>query len=312
MTITNQQPQVTVLLPVYNGSRFVSEQVQSVLDQEGVDVQLRVVDDCSTDGSLVALQVLASKDPRVVVESNERNLGLIATLDRLLGLVDTAYFALCDQDDIWDRDKLRRSVDHLRVHRNSLVYSDVRIVDEQGDGVADSYLTSRRIRPVEGRDPLPFVYRNPAIGHTIVAERVVAVRARPMPSDLLFHEAWLVAVACSVGSVGFVSGRPLGSYRVHASNVIGPSKKGFLARAVRSITTADAIGRRQRTRAAALRAQGRLDPETAAVAGLYGEALAGRVRGLPKVLSVLWRRAGSAGRGRPVLEVVMYVVYGAG
>lgn len=272
---------ISVLLPLFNGAEFLHEQVQSILDQTGVDVRLIILDDASRDGSRHLARSLADADGRITVLESDENRGLIQTLDRLLSFVQTPYFALSDQDDVWDPDKLQTSIDFLTSRGHELVYSDVRIIDASGREQVSTYLGSRRIRPIEGREPVPFAYQNPAIGHTLVGLRRVAEAARPLPGRLVFHEAWLVAVACSLGTVGFVPVGPLGSYRVHASNVVGPSSGGFVAKARRVLSGTGRLVRRERIRSNAISAMAGLDPSLAGAASLYSTVGLARVLRLP-------------------------------
>ncbi|MFT7648936.1 MAG: hypothetical protein ACI8Y4_003691 [Candidatus Poriferisodalaceae bacterium] len=254
------RPRVTVLMPVFNGQDYLADQIESILRQRDVDVLLQAIDDGSTDDSGQILDHLASEDPRVVVSTHEANLGLIATIGELLEDVDGDYFALADQDDLWDLDKLSRSIGALRASGAALVYSDVRICDASGQVEQASYWNSRKIRPIRGRNPIPFVFRNPAIGHTIVANRSVAMAARHPPPSLVYHEAWIVAAAMSTGFVDFINA-PLGSYRSHSTNVVGPSDTAVLHRARRLATTRGKLARRQRTRREAMSAVATLHPE---------------------------------------------------
>ena len=68
-------PQVSVALCVYNGERFLRDQLDSLLAQEDVELEVVIVDDCSTDGSLALLREYAARDPRIRVVANEKNLG---------------------------------------------------------------------------------------------------------------------------------------------------------------------------------------------------------------------------------------------
>ncbi|MFF4724671.1 glycosyltransferase [Streptomyces mirabilis] len=306
MTAGSAPTPISVLLPLYNGEAYLAEQVRSILGQEGVDVRLFIVDDCSRDESLVLARSLAADDSRITVLENTENRGLIGTLDRLLSLVEMPYFALSDQDDIWDSRKLRTSLDFLESKGLELVYSDVRIVDEAGREQAPSYLTSRKIRPIEGRDPVPFAFRNPAIGHTMVARREVVEGARPMPRDLVFHEVWLVAVACSRGSVGFVPDGPLGSYRVHASNVVGPTDGGILQKALRILRNRANLARRERIRAGAVRSLARFDPALSKVAACYLATGLKRLTYIPRYVRFLLIRNRQAGLRSVAVEAATY------
>ena len=306
---TSAADTVTVLMPVYNGERFLRTQIESILDQDFPGVQLTVLDDASADGSLAIAEDFAATDPRVTVLRNGANQGLIRSIGRLLASVDTAYFALSDQDDVWDRSKIRQSVDVLRSRDALLVYSDVRVCDEHGSLTDEAYLSSRGIRPASGRDPVPFVFRNPAIGHTIVARRCVAEAARDIPPDLVFHEAWIVAAACANGRVEYID-EQLGSYRVHSTNLVGPLSGVLLHRLLRVKNVPGRLEERERTRANALNAIIRWNPELRKVAELYRRRGMGRILAMPTLTRFLFRYVRQIGFRAVSVESALFVIDG--
>jgi len=105
------RPRVTVLLPVHNGGGYLDEAVRSILRQTFPDFELLAIDDGSTDGTLEALR--AYRDPRVRIVVNERNLGLVETLNRGLSLSRGEYVARMDSDDVSLPGRLGRQVRFL-------------------------------------------------------------------------------------------------------------------------------------------------------------------------------------------------------
>ena len=297
-------PTVTVLMPVYNGERFLEEQIQSILDQTGVRLTLVVANDGSTDNSLGLLLCLAAKDTRITVLNSDINLGLMATLARLLREVQGQFFALADQDDIWDSNKIIASVKSLKETGAQLVYSDVRLIDADGNLTASTYLEPMGLRPQTGRDPLPFVFRNPAIGHTIVARTEVAIEAAEIPLYLVFHEAWIVGCACLLGAVAFIN-QPLGSYRQHNGNVIG-ARKSVAHRLVRLFGPNGTIERRQKTRILAIGALASRYPDLLPIAFLYRRSGFARLLGLPRFTLFMLRLAPQIGIGAVMAEVALF------
>lgn len=94
----NPAPAVTVLLPVHNAEAFIEGSVRSILQQTFTDFELLVIDDGSTDRTPEILRGFT--DPRLRLEPNGRNLGLIATLNRGLDLARGRYIARMDADDL--------------------------------------------------------------------------------------------------------------------------------------------------------------------------------------------------------------------
>ena len=100
-------PLISVLLPVYNGARYLERAVQSILDQTERDFELLVIDDGSTDGSLVILQRFASQDARVRLVARE-NRGCVATLNEMIATARGTFLARMDQDDIAEPRRFER------------------------------------------------------------------------------------------------------------------------------------------------------------------------------------------------------------
>lgn len=96
--------QVTIILPVYNGERYLREAIDSVLAQTYRDFELWVCNDGSTDGTVAIVDSYA--DPRVKRIDNPHNMGLVATLNHAFSLVQSPYIARMDDDDLWHPEKL--------------------------------------------------------------------------------------------------------------------------------------------------------------------------------------------------------------
>ncbi|MDE1313008.1 glycosyltransferase [Vibrio aestuarianus] len=93
------EPLISVILPVYNAELYLSEAVDSILNQTVNDFELILIDDGSTDGSLSIAQAYAKQDERVVLIS-QPNMGLVETLNKGISLAKGRYIARMDADDI--------------------------------------------------------------------------------------------------------------------------------------------------------------------------------------------------------------------
>lgn len=99
---------LTIILPVYNGERYLREAIDSVLSQTYRDFELWVCNDGSTDGTVAIIDSYI--DPRVRRIDNPHNMGLVATLNHAFALVQSPYIARMDDDDLWEPDKLERQM----------------------------------------------------------------------------------------------------------------------------------------------------------------------------------------------------------
>ena len=123
---------VLVLLSTYNGEKYLREQLDSVLSQEGVDVSLLIRDDGSKDGTLNILKEYSVKDNVNYYEGV--NCGPSESFhDLMRHAKGYDYYAFCDQDDVWNNDKLITAVRLLEEKKQDLplLYcSNLNVVDE--------------------------------------------------------------------------------------------------------------------------------------------------------------------------------------
>ena len=192
--------QVSVALCTYNGARWLPELLESVLAQEGVELEVVALDDASTDSTLDLLQAFALRDPRIRVFANERNLGHLKSFERCMGLCAAPLLAPCDQDDLWLPNKLATLVAALG--DADLAYCDSEYIDADGRPLARR--VSHDIGPMhQGQDPLRYVFQNTVSGHAMIVRREVFERAEPFP-PLLYHDWWLAMCAAAGGGVVYV------------------------------------------------------------------------------------------------------------
>ena len=131
-------PLVSVVMPTYNGERFLRPAIAGILNQTFADFELIVIDDGSTDTTPRILAVFKQKDDRVIVLTNEHNLGIAGATNRGLAAARGEYIALQDHDDISLPYRLQTQIDFLHSHPDiALVASAVTIIDE--NGVATGY-----------------------------------------------------------------------------------------------------------------------------------------------------------------------------
>lgn len=97
-------PKVTIILPVYNGERYLREAIDSVLAQTYSDFELWVVNDGSTDGTVDIVD--SFNDPRVKRIDNPHNMGIVASLNRAFAMVESPFIGRMDDDDLWHANKL--------------------------------------------------------------------------------------------------------------------------------------------------------------------------------------------------------------
>lgn len=229
---------VLVLLPVYNGSRFLAQQIESVLTQVGVRVFLLCRDDGSSDASADLLRDLSSRWPGRIwlIEDAEGNLGASGNFSRLMHAalsfdvptpwnLGACYIALSDQDDLWHADKLATAVAEIRrleqrhPGQPALVHSDLRVIAEDGQEIAPSMARYQGLQTQRSGFAAQLL-SNTLTGCTSLMNRALLERGLPVPAEAIMHDWWLSLVASALGCRSYLD-LPLIDYRQHASNAIG-------------------------------------------------------------------------------------------
>lgn len=128
------RPRVSILLPTYNGARFIARAVENAKKQTFRDFELLVIDDGSTDATPEIIKKLSQRDVRIRYIRNEKNLGIQRALNRGLREALGEYIARLDDDDVWlDEEKLKSQVEFLDSHPDYvLLGTGAIVVDEAG------------------------------------------------------------------------------------------------------------------------------------------------------------------------------------
>lgn len=125
-------PKVSVLMSVYNGSRYLEESVESILNQTFTDFEFIIIDDGSTDESLSILKHYSQQDSRIQLIT-QPNIGLTKTLNKALALAQGEFIARMDADDISMPERFDRQVEYLENHPNCVALGcDVLQIDMDG------------------------------------------------------------------------------------------------------------------------------------------------------------------------------------
>lgn len=218
---------ISVVMAVYNGRRFLSEQVQSILSQLKRDDELIIVDDASTDGGVASLRALPMQNVRLF--TNPRNTGVSRTFERGLALATHGIVFLSDQDDIWLPGKRAAFVEAFeRDPAVCLVISDAEVIDEEGRVIAASFMANRG-----GFDGslLGTLCRSRYLGCAMAVRRRVLEIALPIPRSAPMHDMWLGVIGNATGRVVYLP-TPYLRYRRHGNN-LSPNRSSSIVRLLR-------------------------------------------------------------------------------
>jgi glycosyltransferase involved in cell wall biosynthesis len=203
---------VSVALCTYNGEKFLRAQLDSILSQSHFKLEIVIVDDRSTDGTIDIVKSYAAKDARVKYYINAENLGYNRNFEKAIGLCTGEYIAPSDQDDIWEFAKIETMLMQWR-KGSAFIYS------LSGDFFGDDF-SSRRSAPSVSYsdidDTHKLVFNSPVHGHACMFKKELYAVCTPFP-PIIFYDWWISMHAASIGVIGCVP-QTLTWHRVHESN----------------------------------------------------------------------------------------------
>ncbi len=215
-----EAPLVAICMATFEPDpQLLERQIGSIREQTHASWICLVSDDGSSAERLGHLRELIAGDERFTISVGERRLGFYANFERALGMVPMAakFVALADQDDHWYPEKLEA----LLAGRGEaqLVYSDMRIVDEAGSVVSETFWRGRRNNYT---DLASLLLANTVTGAASLFHRELLDLVLPFPEPVgdPFHDQWIAAVALAVGEIAYVD-RPLYDYVQHGAAARG-------------------------------------------------------------------------------------------
>jgi glycosyltransferase involved in cell wall biosynthesis len=206
------RPTVSVVVPTRNRSGLLARTLRSVLGQQGVDLEVIVVDEASHDDTAAAIAGLA--DPRIRVLHHHTPLGVSAARNSGARDAQSEWLAFVDDDDLWAPDKLVGQLDAAQaVGRNWAYAGSVTITDR------DRILSGRP--PLAAEEMVAVLPRHNAIpggGSNVVLRRRMWLQAGPFDTRLRNTEDWEMWIRLAKHGPPACVSRPLIAYRVHTAN----------------------------------------------------------------------------------------------
>lgn len=212
---------VEVLLATHNGQKYVGELIESLAHQNGVEIDLVVSDDGSTDGTLQIVNSFTNSFRSLII-LNGPNKGAKNNFAHLIRNSDSDFSAFADQDDIWLPNHLNESVNRLAAYTGSPALAFSKVIE------FSDFATSHEWPQISSIPSLSnLLTENLARGCTIVLNRELMNLLKQSNFDEIYmHDWWAVLVAKTCGKVEFVNATAV-KYRIHEENVVGTKKPTY-------------------------------------------------------------------------------------
>lgn len=219
---------IDIVMATYKPNEvYFKKLLKSLNEQTYPNIKLIVRDDSASKLEYEKIKKLIFENIsnfKYEIYRNSKNVGSNKTFEKLTLDASAEYIAYCDQDDIWECDKLTKLVEVIEKESAVLCYSDLSIINENDDVIANSFRNiHKRLKHKKGEGLFEFfLRRNSVTGCSMLIKSAVAKEAIPFCSMYYVHDHWLALYASSIGKISIVS-EPLIRYRIHDGNQIGAS-----------------------------------------------------------------------------------------
>lgn len=223
---------VAILMATYNGEKYISQQIDSIIKQTYTNWSLFISDDGSTDKTMdiVSKYVEQYPDKIFVIQGEKEKHGAKENFDFLLQNVKGyRYYMFSDQDDVWLENKIKvlmKKMEQMEQieDRNTpvMVFSDMKVVDSQLNIIADSFLKYSNL--IWTNNILEsYLLHNYTAGCSMLCNvRLINIIGN-IPACADMHDYWIALIAASIGRVGFIKHAQV-LYRQHENNSVGASR----------------------------------------------------------------------------------------
>jgi glycosyltransferase involved in cell wall biosynthesis len=214
-------PRVAICMATYNPpvDLFIA-QIESIRKQTHTNWLCLISDDNSDNEMYDRVRFMVKADKRFLFFQNRERLSFYENFEHALRLTpaDADFVALCDQDDVWQPDKLETLLSRFD-DETQLAYSDARVVNADGEVKSVTFWNKRRNNY---SDLAMLMVANTITGAASMIRASLLPDVIPFPprAGPMFHDQWIGLVAMVRGRIGYVD-RPLYDYVQHSSGVIG-------------------------------------------------------------------------------------------
>lgn len=226
---------VSIVMATYNGEKYIEEQIESILSSTYQDFELYIFDDGSKDSTMTILNNYQKQYPdKINISQNQTNLGVTHNFLYAINRTTADYIMLCDQDDVWKKDKIARTLKRMRQMEVQFekelpiaVFTDAHVVDSNLNMIHESFFLSGRLNP-RLTDLSHLLMENKLIGCTVMINAALrkVLQSSCLPQKAKLHDGWLGLIASSLGKIGFIK-EPTLLYRQHEANLVG--NRNFLS-----------------------------------------------------------------------------------
>lgn len=204
---------ISVCMATYNGEKYIKEQLDSVLACLSDEDEIIISDDGSDDGTLPIIEEYKNKHVVTIGLFKGPGRGVIPNFDNAIAHSHGDYIFLCDQDDVWHCDKVKKVIAAFKTENCDLVVHDARLVDSNGIPMGQTLYGLRQSKP----GFLKNIVKNSYVGCCMALRRDLVAKVLPIPENVEMHDWWIGMVSDMTSRSVFID-EQLIDYRRHGGN----------------------------------------------------------------------------------------------
>lgn len=222
-------PLVSVIMPSYNHEKYISEAIESVLNQTFADFELIITDDASIDRSKEIIQTYAKKDARIRAYYHNENKGIAKTMNDGLEAAKGKFIALFSSDDVWVENKLEKQLQVLSETEDLVVWSEGLVIDALGVPTGELFTKKHGAldRRKSGNIFNELLKGNYICGQSVILKRE-NVKDIKFDEQLKYLNDYKFMVELARRYEFYFIQEPLAMYRIHGKNSILSNKDEWL------------------------------------------------------------------------------------
>lgn len=226
---------LSVAMCTYNGSKFIKDQLNSIINQSRIIDEIIICDDCSTDSTVAIINDYIKKYPGLIqLIQNQKNLKSTKNFENAILKCTGDYIFLADQDDIWDFYKVEKIISKFESNESlEGIFSNGNLIDDYNQTIPNTdmwdsfYFFEKNLEKPVDLFCLLKHHANMVTGATLCIKKTIIDLILPFP-DLtkkkFYHDEWIALILASRNTLDYIN-EYLISYRIHTSQQIGLGRK---------------------------------------------------------------------------------------
>jgi rhamnosyltransferase len=240
---------VAILMASYNGEKYISQQIESILNQSYTNWHLWTRDDCSSDDTENIIKNYIIKNSQIrIIENNGMRLGSCMNFGELVSHIislDYQYIMFADQDDVWNSDKIEKSLFNIKKVEDAkgdnfpiLLHTDFQYVDENLNNIRTKDNVARKLSRYKNKIRL-IANDNYIFGCTVIVNKALLTLCHPVHESAQNYDYWMALHGAVFGTIIYIDEKTM-LYRQHTKNITGGLKYSYWKNRLRRLANFEA------------------------------------------------------------------------